>query len=374
MKKKKLLWIAFSIFLIYGVWLGFNLFQFKTYSAGHSSSSLEVEGVYHIHSTFSDGRKTADEIVTIASSIPLDFIILTDHGNPNLESIAFNGWKRGVLVLSGSELSVSRGHLVALNFDTPQAPFLQNAEQAAWQVSALEGFSIIAHPYSKTQWSWGNLINYSGIEIINADTMLKKKVFATVPLIPALLIKPEYPLIRMLSRPEKNLRKWDELNSTHQIYGYYSTDAHTLYRALFRLLHLHLVLQSPLSNDSQEAISQVGEALQKGQFYSAVDAAAHAKGFRFWANKGNQSIPMGGNLRMDAPVSLHIKTPYPFSYETHIIHNGRTIVRSFEKNITYTVIHTGFYRVEVYLREKSPLRNDVPWILSNPIFIKEGIL
>ncbi|MEA2005945.1 MAG: hypothetical protein U9O50_06780, partial [Acidobacteriota bacterium] len=60
MKKKKLLWIAFSIFLIYVVWLGFNLFQFKTYSAEPSSSSLEVEGVYHIHSTFSDGRKTAD--------------------------------------------------------------------------------------------------------------------------------------------------------------------------------------------------------------------------------------------------------------------------------------------------------------------------
>ncbi len=173
-KKKKILLSILALFLLYTIWLSFNILRFKTYKApALKSSPLEIEGVYHIHTTYSDGKKSLDEIAKLASQADIDFIILTDHGNPNYESYSSQGWKEGVLVLAGSELSVSRGHLVALDFELPSGYFSPNTEDAFYEIKAGGGFSIIAHPYSKNQWSWGKFLEYSGIEIINGNSMLR---------------------------------------------------------------------------------------------------------------------------------------------------------------------------------------------------------
>ena len=172
-----------TLFILYSSWLSFHLLSFKTYKSHSPELSLqEIEGAYHIHTTFSDGRKSIDKIAKLAAQSGLDFIILTDHGNPNYESLRSQGWKEGVLVLAGSELSVSRGHLVGLNFNPPARPFSQNAEEAVYEIQSSGGFSIIAHPYSKVNWSWGEFIDYSGMEIMNADSMLKKKHYPLTPL------------------------------------------------------------------------------------------------------------------------------------------------------------------------------------------------
>jgi len=372
-KKKKILLSILALFLLYIIWLSFNLLTFKTYSSpALKSSPLEIEGVYHIHSTYSDGRKSLDEIAKLASQAYLDFIILTDHGRPNHESYSSQGWKEGVLALAGSELSVSRGHLVALDFELPSGYFSQNAEDAFYEIRAGGGFTIISHPYSKTQWSWGKFIEYDGIEIINGDTALKKNIVASIPSLPALLIKPEYTFLRMLDSPHRNLRKWDELSSLHPTYGYFSLDAHLLYRPGFNLLHLHLLLQTPLSEDFDTAKDQVYEALRKGRFYNSIHAAAHAYGFRFSAKeKGGKTAPMGSTVMSDSPVTLNIEAPFPFAKDIHLVHNGKRISSSNEERVSYDAAHPGTYRVEVYLSERSPLAKKIPWIVSNPIFLRE---
>jgi hypothetical protein len=372
LKKKKILFILLGLFLIYAVWLGFQLLQFRTYTLPDlKSSSLEIQGAYHIHTIHSDGRKSTDKIAELASGSSLDFIILTDHGNPNRESIATAGWKNDVLVLAGSELSVSRGHLVALGFTPAQTPFSQNAETAFNQVKAQGGISIIAHPYSKVSWSWGKPVGYDGLEIINANTMLKYDRFRLILLIPSLLVKPEWAMLKMLRFPEKNLKKWDELNLRQPTFGFYSVDAHLLYNSLLPLLQLHVFLDAPLSDKYEQASRQVLSALNRGHFYNAVDAAAQANGFRFWAQKGQKRVGMGEKAFFDSRIILHIQTEFPFAREVHLIHNGKIIMTSSKKNIEYRPTEPGFYRVEVYLKEKTPMRQEIPWILSNPIFFKE---
>ena len=374
-KRKKILRVLLVLFLIYAIWLSFNLLRFKTYtSLILKTSPLEIEGVYHVHTKFSDGRSHVDKIVKRASLASLDFIILTDHGNPNHESFSSQGWKEGVLVLAGSELSVSRGHLVALDFRLPPRPFSQITENAVYEIHSSGGFSIIAHPYSKVQWSWGEFIDYSGIEIINGDTMAKKNIIFSLPYIPGLLIKPDYTLLKMLDNPERNLKKWDALGELHQIYGYFAADAHFFYRPLFRLLKLHLLLERPLSADFETAKNQVYGALRKGRFYNAVDAAAHAKGFMFWGEKRGKKVQMGNSAFLDSPITLHINTPFPYAKEVHLIHNGEHILRSADKDISYSATQPGIYRVEVYLREKTPLSKEIPWIVSNPIFLRKDRL
>ena len=372
--KKRVLFILLSLLLIYVLWLSYQLIGFKTYTfEGVNRDPLEIRGAYHIHTVYSDGRKHPDKIAQLASRSSLEFIILTDHGLPNRECLASAGWKEGVLVLAGSELSVNRGHLAAFGFDPPEKDFSQNAEQAAYQISALKGFSVIAHPYSKVSWSWGKSTGYNGIEIINANTVLKYNMLRLVPLSPVLLIKPEYALLKMLSRPQKNLKKWDEINQVQSMFGFYSVDAHFLYRPLLPSLQLHVLLSKPLSRDFEVASRQVYSALRRGRFYNAVDAAAQAQGFRFWAQKGKERLSMGEKTMFNPAITFHIQIPAPFAKEIHLIHNGKEILVTSKDNLEYKAPDSGFYRVEVYLREKSPLHGDIPWILSNPIFLREKI-
>ncbi len=370
-KKKVILIIPLAIFLIYFIWLGFLLLTFRTYPGPSQESPLEAEGVYHIHSKLSDGWGTVDKIVRAGSRNRLDFLILTDHGNPNLQSLASQGWKEGVLILAGSELSVSRGHMVALDFRLPSQPFSQNTENAVHEITALGGFTIIAHPYSKVRWSWGEYVGYSGLEIINGDSMLRSNLSHAFPYFPALLLRPEFVLLKMLSNPAPFLARWDERNSLLRLYGYFSTDAHLFYRPVFSLLHLHLRLQKPLSRDFETAKNQVFSALRSGRFYNAIDAAARAKGFGFAAKKGNRTYPMGETVRLDSPVRLEVQAPYSFKLEIDLICNGKKITSSRAKTLSYETTMPGIYRVEVFLRERSPLDKGVPWIVSNPIFLKE---
>lgn len=372
-KKKIFLLSLLTLLLIYICWLGFHLLRFKTYRSNSlQNSSLEAEGAYHIHTVFSDGRKSVEQIAKLAAQTSLDFIILTDHGSPNYESLAAQGWKEGVLVLAGSELSVNRGHLVGLGFNTPPHPFSQNAEQAAHEISSRGGFSIISHPYSKVHWSWGKFIEYAGMDIMNGDTMLKLNFLSSVPYLPALLVKPEFTLIKMLDNPHRNLKKWDELNRIHPIYGYFSVDAHLLYRPLFSLFRLHLFLGKPLPTDFESARSQVYEALKRGRFYNAIDAAARAEGFRFWSEQGVRTIPMGSSAKLTSPIKIHIEAPFRFKKEIHLVRDGKSILRSREEAISYSAREPGIYRVEIYLKEQTPLRKDIPWIVSNPVFLEEN--
>jgi hypothetical protein len=206
---------------------------------------------------------------------------------------------------------------------------------------------------------------------MNADSMLKKDIILSIPYFPALLIKPEYVLLKILDSPHHNLRKWDELNKFHPIYGYFSTDAHLLYDDLFNLFHIHVLLQDQLSEDFDRAKKQVFSALKQGRFYNSVHAAAHAAGFRFWGEKGEEKIHMGSETSLSSRVTLHIQAPFSFKAEINIIHNGKNIYPSTKKQSSFEVSKQGTYRVEVYLKERSPLDKNIPWIVSNPIFIRE---
>ncbi|MDH5468773.1 MAG: hypothetical protein OEY25_15275, partial [Candidatus Aminicenantes bacterium] len=159
--------------------------------------------------------------------------------------------------------------------------------------------------------------------------------------------------------------------TNYPVYSYFSTDAHLFYRPLFDLFHLHLQLESSLSRDFETAKEQVFHALREGIFYNSIQAAADASGFRFWGEQGEMMIPMGSATSFNSPLRLSIQAPFSFSTEIHLIHNGEVIYRSTEKSASYLATQPGTYRVEIYLKERTPLRKNIPWIVSNPIFLRE---
>lgn len=372
MKKKRKNWFILGgvLLILYAGWLTYLTHRYRPYG-WDKLDSLEPEGVYHLHSRFSDGRGSAEVISRTASQVGLDFIILTDHGRPNFPSLNFQGKKEGIFIFSGSELSVNRGHLVGLFFPPPAQSFSHRAEDAAREIRALGGLTIVAHPYSKTHWSWGGKFIYEGLEICNADTMVKRNILSLLPYLPLLAFNSRLPLLKILSSPTRNLRKWDALNNTRQVYGYYAIDAHLLYKSLFQLFHLHLLLHRPLSSDFQQAWSQVKAALKEGRFYNAVEAAAEADGFRFWMTKKSQIFPMGSLIRVSPPLKLQVEAPFNFAFSVVIRHNGQLFWQGQSSSITLPINSPGVYRVEVYLKENSFLDPDFPWILANPIWVEK---
>ena len=46
-------------------------------------------------------------------------------------------------------------------------------------------------------------------------------------------------------------------------------------------------------------------------------------------------------------------------------------MKSNAQDTSLPIRRPGVYRVEVYLQEKSPLRPEVPWIISNPIWVEK---
>ncbi len=371
----------------YLLWLGWRGVSFHRYSGiieGDATTAadaappvFELEGVYHMHSRFSDGHRTMDEIASIAAEAGLDFVVVTDHGAPNRGSLAAAGRRRGVLVLAGTEISTNRGHLAALGFDPPGQDFSRIADNAAAQVAAAGGFTVIAHPYAKTAWSWGPWAGYSGLEILNSEVVAKRAPFRTLLFAPLLLIRPEAALSALVGPPLRETAAWDRWGAERPVHGYFASDAHFAYRGLLRLFHTHVLLDASAAENFAAARRQVFGALREGRFYSAVEAAAEADGFRYWAAHSGRITLMGGTIDpgtdeggpAGGPVRLTVRTPFAFAHEARLLRNGAAVASGTGPELVYETDVPGSYRVEVFLRERTPLRAGIPWIASNPIFI-----
>ena len=372
---------------LYAAWLGYSELSFRRYgnpdgaAAAAGGPGRELQGVYHVHTTFSDGHATVDEIAAQAARQGLDFVVLTDHGNPNHASLRAAGPRKGVLILAGSELNVNRGHLVALGFRAPpgDGKLPSKAEDAVDAVRALGGFTVIAHPYSKVRWSWGDWgesSDYGGIEIVNADTMFKNNYRRILAYAPLLLLGSRLPLVKMLEQPVSNLKRWDQRGANAAIAGYFSADAHLYYRGIFALLRLHVLVDGPAGTGTpgaEEAL--IWDALRRGRFYNAVEAVADARGFRFEAGGGDgRSYRMGDTVtagKGTRAVRFEIRAPFPFRKEIRLLRDGRVIASSRAGALGAAAEGPGVYRVEVYLKERSALGPDIPWIVSNPIYLRK---
>lgn len=369
--RRRFLKIFLFLLAAYGLWLAFQWLRYgQAPGVSEEADPLEAVGVYHIHTLHSDGAGEPEAIARKAARQGLDFVIFTDHGNPNPAALSLRRRQGSLLVLAGSEISVNRGHLVALGFEAPPQPFSSQAEEAALQVRRSGGFTVIAHPYSKVRWSWGEHAGYRGIEILSGDGMLRSNWARALPSLPLLPVAHRLPLLRLLTYPERNLRRWDELCRSHTVYAFFSCDAHLLYGPLLSLLHLHVLLPRPLPEDHTEARAMINTALREGRFYNCVAAAAPGQGFRFWGESGRGRIAMGGTAVLTPDTLLHIRVPESAASQWRLLHDGEPVLESEQKTRTYLPLETGTYRVEVFLRERTYLSPDCPWILSNPIFFR----
>lgn len=343
------------------------------------------KGVFHLHSAFSDGLGTVDEISRQAGDQGLDFVLLTDHGRPNRPASAAGGWKNNTLLIGASEFSLHAGHMAAAGYRVPGYEFPPEAQEAIDEVAGAGGVSFLSHPLDgRIPWTDWSVRGYTGIEILSLYQAAKKNIVYGLTLFPLqYLLSPDYALTSLLSYPRRELEIWDRCNREGRHFGIYALDSHAkidlggrrrlrfpAYGATFKILRVYALVDRELDRDARAAEATVIAALRRGSFFSAVESLAAANGFAcHYQEPGGAVVQMGGSADR-AGGRLVLRLPFPFATDVRVVRDGETFRRlegNTRQEVAVDLPQPGVYRCEVFLHSGRLRR--LPWILANPIFV-----
>jgi hypothetical protein len=342
-------------------------------------------GNIHIHSTFSDGSGSIDEIASAAARAGLSYIIIADH--ETLAGFSRESFINNVLVLVGMEINHDKNHYLAFGLQETVASNDNNPQQVIDQVSRAGGLGFIAHPFDRGSryvhhgkaypWKDWPVFGFNGLEIWNFSSHWRG-------LRPSLLRTYYWFFLNrkgaMKGPPRRLLRLWDCYNMHgHKTTAVGGSDAHAVkyrllfipitiftYQYIFTTINTYVAMKKPLQKDFTAAKNQVLKALREGACFVSFDTLGPAREFSFTASTGGGQCLMGEEIPLDSKTTLVIKAPGKRAL-IRLIHNGSLQSAAQGNTLTYKPVQPGVYRVEVYHR--SLLGRIRPWIYSNPIYV-----
>ncbi len=341
-------------------------------------SFVRVSGVAHVHTTHSDGSGQVADVEAAAEAAGLDFVIVTDHNS--LAGKPSEGYGRtGVLTVVGTEISNRGGHLLAVGLPQPTYRFSGDARDSLSDLAELGGVGFAAHPESAREdlrWRDWNLPGSWGVEILNGDSQWRAAGWARrLGALAGYPVNSDYALLRLLRRPPA-LDRWDGLLSRRHATGITGADAHgTLrrtvssvlpfpsYEAVFRVAQNYVLLERPFSGNATEDTAALVAALARGRLYVGIGALAPADRFFFLAERTGEQWTMGDEVPAAGPLRMRAGGALPATARLTLFRDG-VVVTAGERALDQRVEEPGVYRVEAHLDGW-----DVPWIVSNPIYV-----
>ena len=339
-----------------------------------------IGGAAHVHTTLSDGAGTPEDVAQAGREAGLSFLALTDHDGT---ASRFDEYHDGMLVLMGAEFSTNQGHLLGLAMQPRTFPLARDARNAIDDVRYLDGAAFVAHPTSPRKdlaWSGWEAEGPWGLEILNMDSLWRQASWPE--LLGGLLaypFDPVYAVASVLERPTAVIARWDELLRLRNVAGLAGVDAHgrlfqqgeflpdfSSYDSLFRVLRTYVVLDSSLSGEATRDTTAVRDALARGRSYMAVEAIAPAGEFFFHAARGDRTWQMGDTARPAPDLLLRSGGRLPRGARVALYLDGKRIAVG-RGALEFPARTAGTYRVEVNVTGW-----DVPWIVSNPIYVYEA--
>ncbi len=340
---------------------------------------VRVPGVVHVHTTLSDGGGTPDEVIRAARASGLAFLGLTDHNN--LDAKPFEGYRDGVLVLVGAELSTPAGHLLGIGLDhDPAFRWSGDAEGAVDDVLHLGGVPFAAHPFSaraELRWHAFDLPGPWGLELLNSDSDARRAGPRLLLTATSYRLNPDYALLAASAPMDEALSRWDELLAERDVVGLAGADAHgrlalarglTLrfpaYDAVFRQAQNHLLLERPLAGDAAADRAVVLDALRRGRFYVGRDALADASGFSFTVRDASgRRYTMGDTVEPGEGLRAAAAGRVPDGTRVVLLRDGKPLAEGNER-VEAALPGPGVYRVEARIHGWP-----MPWIVTNPIYV-----
>jgi hypothetical protein len=350
----------------------------------------------HMHTTYSDGGGTHQDIIRAALRTAVDVVIVTDH---NLLVEAVEGYTRGetsrlaarqVLMLAGEEVhdrarDPQKSHLLVLGANREMASYAAKPQFLIDQATRAGGLTFLAHPYDPELRAFGqddiswvdwDVRGFTGLELWNGLSELKGVVRGRVSAIfyaffPSYLARGPFPSV---------LKKWDALlEAGRRVVAVGGSDAHALpvsmgplrrtifpYVFHFQTINTHLLVENDLSGDLAADKAMIYNALRNGHAFIGYDLPHPTRGFRFTAQGRDGSAIMGDEIRLGSGVTLQIRLP--MKAECRLLHNGAHVRTWKDREIcAQSVAKPGAYRVECSIEYLGRQRG---WIYSNPIYIR----
>lgn len=352
-----------------------------------NSAYTEYKGVIHAH-TGLGGHSTSrfDELLDGAKANALDFVIMTEHVTPRYDTSALtlNGTYEGTLFIGGNEMDTADDRFLLVPGEADAAGFYKlNTPAFLERVHAENRLAFITYPEKHKTWD----ANFDGIEVFSLHTAAKS-VNPLPVIFDAIWSYPAYPdltFARYLTRPDANLKKFDEIAATRRVSLFAGLDAHSnlgfhlmgddaggkilnlkfdRYATIFRLFRIHVLLpkDKPLTRES------LMEGLKSGCYYTGLDSLGDSRGFMFAAESGSAGAIMGDEITAAGTVKLKLSAPVPARFV--VFRNGEKISETTGTESAFEVSEKGTYRAEAYLDQLGSPFDKMPWVMSNPIYVK----
>lgn len=345
----------------------------------------------HMHTHYSDGTGSHQEIAAAALKSGLDVVIVTDH-NVLVENVEcyLNGEKgRRVLLLVGEEVhdqarDPQKNHMLVLGAKREMAIYASKPQNLIDQIHKAGGLSFIAHPndpeleaFHEDDISWvdWDVRGYTGIELWNGLSELKSIVRNRLQA----LFYAYFPQYLAHGPLPETLKRWDDLlaagKKTVAVGG---SDAHALqvsmgplhrsifpYEFHFKAINTHILTETGLTGDLAADRAMIYQALRMGHAFIGYDLPHPTRGFRFTAQGMDAAVSMGDEIALGTGVTLQVRLP--IKAECRLLCNGQPVRTWKDREIcAQSVSKPGAYRVECYIDFLGKQRG---WIFSNPIYI-----
>lgn len=345
----------------------------------------------HLHTRYSDGTGSHQDVLAAAMRCGLDVVIPTDH---NVLVQGMDGYLRQdgrtVMLMCAEEIhdqkrTQQKNHMLVFGANRELAPFASNPQNLLDQVQKSGGLAFFAHPFEKAMpflgetditWVDWDLKGYTGIELWNGFSELKE----VSPSFFWAIFHVFFPVTMPHGPHPDTLAQWDKLLAAgNRVVAVGGSDAHALHRTFgpirktifpydyhFNAINTHLLTPGPLSGDLNADRRMVLQAFRDGHAFVGYDRPASTRGFRFSA-QGEESGMMGDTIRLRGGVTLQIRMPG--EAEVRLIQDGAVVKTWHNQEICTHITNTpGVFRVECYIRFLGKSRG---WIFSNPIYVRE---
>ena len=378
-------------------------FIYRRYEIGRLASSIagaeanrtgredpkykEYKGIIHAHTSLG-GHSTGsfDELIAAANSNDLDFVLMTEHWADEYDTSALtlNGVSGKTLFVGGNEIDTADGDRFLMIPGSADAAGLRKLSTNAVieKLHSENRLALITYPEKFKSWD----SSFDGDEVFSLHTIATKmNPFTT--LFDLIWSYPKYPALMMATyfrRPDDNLEKFDEIAAKRKISLLAGTDAHSNigfhlfgddaghkivnikldpYATTFQLVREHVLVEKdkPLTREN------LIEAIKAGRYFVGVDVLGDTTGFSFSAENSGKKAFSGDETERGA--QLNITSPVAARF---VIYRDGSVFSTSELNREFTVSVTepGSYRVEVYRDDLGPPFDKMPWIMSNPIYVR----
>lgn len=347
----------------------------------------DFKGIIHAH-TFLGGHSTGlfNELIDAAAANELDFVIMTEHPSSLYDSSALtlNGIYKNVLFVGGNEVAAIGSRFLQLpgDADANDVHTMRNGDYLN-RVHERHEIAFWAYPENCQTPD----ADFDGMEILNLGSNTKK-INPFPGFFDGIWSFSSYPDLVMteyLMRPDDNLRKFDRLSKDKKLTLIAGADAHSNiglligddtghkfvnlqidpYENVFKILRNHILLEKDKELNKENLL----QALKSGHSFIGLDTLGDAAGFEFTAENGRENKIMGDEINLREAVDLKIAVP--LSARIVIFKNGENVFQA--DNATETnlqVKERGTYRAEIYLDSLGKPFDAMPWIISNPIYIR----